>query len=56
MLRVGLDWFSMVLGWVTAMLMLVAVAARGLGLVFRVAGPGVCVAGLGVRPYCQRSF
>ena len=39
----------MVLGWVAVLLMLVAVVARGLGLVFRAAGAGVCVAGLGVR-------
>ena len=49
MLHVGLDWFSMLLGWVAVPLMLLAVAARGLRLVFRDAGPGFCDAGLGVR-------
>ena len=49
MLRVGLDWFFMVLCWVAVLVMLVAVAAHGLGVLFRAAGPGVCVAGLGVR-------
>ena len=48
-LRVGLDWFSMLLCWVAVIVMLVAVAACGLGLVFRAAGPGVRVAGLGAR-------
>ena len=37
----------MVICWVAVMLMVVAVAARGLGLVFRAAGLGVRVAGLG---------
>ena len=41
--RVGLDWISMVL------LILVAVAARGLRLVFHAAGLGCRVAGLGDR-------
>ena len=39
----------MLLGWVAVLVMLVAVAARGLGLVFRAAGLGVSVAGLGAR-------
>ena len=50
--RVGLDWFSMVLGCVAVLLMLVAVGARGLSLVFRAAGLGGRVAVLGNRP-CQ---
>ena len=37
----------MVMGWVAVLLMVVAVAARGLGLVFH--GVGVRVAGLGAR-------
>ena len=41
---VSLDWFSMVMGWISVLPMVVAVAARGLGLVFRAAGLGVRVA------------
>jgi len=47
--RVSLDWFSMVLGRVAVLLMLVAVAAPGLSLVFHVAGLGEGIAGLGDR-------
>ena len=39
----------MVMGWVVVVLMVVAVAERGLGLVFRAAGLGVRVAGLGAH-------
>ena len=39
----------MLLGWVIVIVMLVAVAARGLGLVFRAAGLGVRAAGLGAH-------
>jgi len=47
--RVGLDRFLMVLGWVAVVLMLVAVAARGLSLVFGGAGLDGRVAELGDR-------
>ena len=41
MLHVGLDRFSLVLGWVAVVLMLVADGARRLGLVFCAAGSGI---------------
>ena len=47
--RVGLDCFFMLLGWVAMLLMLVTVAARGIDLVFCVAGLDGRVAGLGAR-------